>query len=394
MTNQIPTEMELKAKTELGEDEYNSKLSTVFGKQVLNFANTLVINLPGSCYADCDYCIDKKLRPNACDVHTFFESLDRITKEPFNFERISITGGSLDAKHFNQIISIITKRWPDAIITWNTNGIFITDEYNIAPIIHINLHRNAIRESSNKILFRTFAIPMTIDDARKMFGTKLSLRVTVDESFELDDWAKLGVPLYLNRMLPETPATKHKFEDIIRKCQADNKEVRRRNVYLNTTYKDIPVRLCCGDKQAECVINRYPTYLNVVILHRSGIISGSWFENDKLLFDPSETNIVNKKYVIQIEFDDKKLIKAANADALSWLLTCKVAFTDNNGSYSRQMDFSKIAKIQEATEDDIRILRRFHILDNISEGICIKDKNKIFKPESDDWENFNKNILS
>lgn len=288
MTNQIPIELKTKAEAELGKDEYNSRLATVFGKQVLNFADTLVINLPGSCYADCDYCIDKKLRPNACDVHTFFESLNRITAEPFEFKYISITGGSLDAKHFNQIINITTKRWPDAIITWNTNGIFVTAEYNIAPISHTNLHRNAIRESSNKMLFRTFAIPISIDDARKMFGTKLSLRITADESFDLDDWVELGVPLYLNRMLPETPTTKSKFEDIIKKCEINNKEIHRRNVYLNATYKNTPIRLCCGDKQAECVINRYPTYLNVVILHRSGVISGSWFENDKLLFNPSE----------------------------------------------------------------------------------------------------------
>ena len=40
-----------KAKEELGEDVFNEKLDVKFGKPVLNFARSMVINLPGDCYA-------------------------------------------------------------------------------------------------------------------------------------------------------------------------------------------------------------------------------------------------------------------------------------------------------------------------------------------------------
>ena len=38
-----------KAKEELGEDVFNEKLDVKFGKPVLNFARSMVINLPGDC---------------------------------------------------------------------------------------------------------------------------------------------------------------------------------------------------------------------------------------------------------------------------------------------------------------------------------------------------------
>lgn len=32
--------------------------------------------------------------------------------------------------------------------------------------------------------------------------------------------------------------------------------------------------------------NRKPIYLNVAIIHRSGIVCGSWFEDDKVIYNP------------------------------------------------------------------------------------------------------------
>lgn len=50
------------AKQEIGEEEFNEKLTIKFGKPVLNFARSMVINLPGDCFANCWYCIDGSLR--------------------------------------------------------------------------------------------------------------------------------------------------------------------------------------------------------------------------------------------------------------------------------------------------------------------------------------------
>ena len=66
----------------------------------------------------------------------------------------------------------------------------------------------------------------------------------------------------------------------------DKVEYRRRNRYVETTYKGVPVRFCIGDKLSTHEPGRYPVYLNVVIVHRSGIVCGSWYEDDKVLYTP------------------------------------------------------------------------------------------------------------
>ena len=48
------------------------------------------------------------------------------------------------------------------------------------------------------------------------------------------------------------------------------------------------------------VVNRKPIYLNVAIIHRSGIVCGSWFEDDKVIYKPSK-DLKNK--------DDVKKLK-------------------------------------------------------------------------------------
>ena len=90
-------------------------------------------------------------------------------------------------------------------------------------------------------------------------------------------------------MLPGNETTDKKYLETLKKLNiTDDSDIRRRNVYLTANYKNISVRICVGDKLSTHVPNRKPTYLNVVIIHRSGKVCGSWFEDDKLLYDPCE----------------------------------------------------------------------------------------------------------
>lgn len=275
-----------RAKEELGEETYNKHLDVKFGKPVLNFARSMVINLPGDCFANCWYCIDGSLRRQVVDFETFLKRCEETFQEFSDIYEIAITGGSLPAKEFNYLISRIRYYYPSVKITWNTNGPNLTEEYlpGIQEINFINLHRNAIDEKENFGLFKSTAPIVTVEEAKKLMGDKLFLRVTVDKDFVLSDWVKLGVPLYLNKLLPGTPETNAVFESTLKQLEKKNEtSKRRRNRYLNYKYKNIPVRLCVGDVEAKRVKNRYPTYLNVVIIHRNAFVCGSWYLDDKLL---------------------------------------------------------------------------------------------------------------
>lgn len=123
---------------------------------------------------------------------------------------------------------------------------------------------------------------------KKLIGDKLCLRVTIDKGFDIDEYSKAKIPLYLNRLLPGTKETNEVFNNTLKKLNiSDNVDQRRRNVYLNANYQGVPVRICMGDKLATHVPNRRPTYLNVVIIHRSGTVCGLWFEDDKIIYIPN-----------------------------------------------------------------------------------------------------------
>lgn len=276
------------ARLELGEEEFYRRLRTVFGVQCLDFVNTIVINLPGSCYANCAYCIDKKLRESKPNIDGFLDVCKAVFSEFPNIKHISITGGSIAPEKFNELVRMICEKYTGCSITWNTNGIGIDERYldGIREINHINLHRNAVTELENAIVFRASKPIMTIEEAKSLFGKSLTLRVTVDENFDLDEYAKFGIPLYLNRMLPGNPQTDNAFSSLHKKLKLKSEiDRRRRNVYLNAEYKGVPVRVCLGDKIANHVPGRQPTYLNVVIIHRSGTVCGSWYEDDKVLLN-------------------------------------------------------------------------------------------------------------
>lgn len=276
-----------KARAELGDNEYFERLSVKFGKPVLNFARSMVINLPGDCYADCWYCIDRKLRRSVeMAEEKFLETITNVVAEfPEMFE-VAITGGTVTAPTFNHLIRILRRAYPEARITYNTHGANLTDEYaeGIEQLTYINLHRNAIDDKENQAIFKSSAPIIPIDEAKELFGDKLYLRVTIDKDFNLDDYLALGIPLYLNKLLPGNLDTNEKFEEVM--ARLDDKRdpsIRRRNQYLNKVINGTPVRVCVGDELATHIPNRHPVFLNVVIVHRSGVVGGSWFEDDKVL---------------------------------------------------------------------------------------------------------------
>lgn len=278
-----------KGRLELGDKEYNERLRNVFGIKCLDFVGTIVINLPESCYSNCEYCIDKEIKSKTIDNDTFLKICERVIKEFPKANSVSITGGSLNYKYFNKLINLVKDNLPDSLITWNTNGVEINEyySYGISNIDCINLHRNSINENINKEMFKTKKDIISLSDAKKLMGDKLFIRVTIDEDFDLDKYANLGISMYLNRMLPGNEKTDHIFENVLEKIEINSKDRKRRNVYLTSSYKNIPVRICVGDKIAKCVPGRRPTFLNVAIIHRNGVVAGSWFENDKVLLIPN-----------------------------------------------------------------------------------------------------------
>lgn len=287
--NQVKEEL-LMAKKELGIEIFNKHFREVFGIPCLDFVNSIVINLPEPCYANCDYCIDTYLRKNSIDNTNFLKICENVLQEFPNIKSVSITGGTLNSVDFNNLIDLIKKHFPNSYINWNTNGVAINEEYlsGIDKINHINLHRNSIDEDINKKIFKATKPILTIEQAKMLFGEKLCLRVTIDESFDIDEYSKVGIPLYLNRLLPGTKETDNVFNYIVKKLNmSDEVDRRRRNVYLSGNYQGVPIRICVGDKLATHIPNRRPTYLNVAIVHRSGFVCGSWFEDDKVLYNPS-----------------------------------------------------------------------------------------------------------
>lgn len=283
--NQLKHKIYQEAIRDIGQSGYEAHMRDLFGRPVLDFAKTLVINLPGSCYANCPYCIDKGLRKNVMDYDDFLETCEIVLKEKHDFNEISITGGSLPSDKFNELIDIVQKYCPDVKITWNTNGANINSSYNVSHIKYINLHRNSADDKTNKELFYTDTEIISIEDFKQFAENRLCIRVTVDKDFDIDEYVKYKTPMYLNRLLPGNTDTEKVFNKVKTAINiTEDTDVRRRNHYISGIYKDIPVRLCVGDHLAKHVPNKYPAWLNVVIIHRSGVVTGSWYEDDKFLY--------------------------------------------------------------------------------------------------------------
>lgn len=287
--NQLQEEF-LMAEKELGTETFIKHFREVFGIPCLDFVNSIVINLPEPCYANCEYCIDNYLRKNSINNTSFLEICEKVLQEFPNAKSVAITGGSLNSVDFNRLLTIIKNYLPNSYINWNTNGVGINENYldGISKINHVNLHRNSMNEDENERIFRATRQILSLSKAKELMGDKLCLRVTVDETFDIDEYSKLEIPLYLNRLLPGTKETDGVFNNTLKKLNiSDSVDQRRRNVYLNANYQGVPVRICMDDKLATHIPNRRPTYLNVAIVHRSGIVCGSWFEDDKVIYMPN-----------------------------------------------------------------------------------------------------------
>lgn len=168
-----------------------------------------MINLPEPCYANCDYCIDAYPRKNSIDNTNFLKICEKVLQKFPNIKNVAITGGTLNSKDFNILKDLIKKYFLDSYINWNTNGVAIDKEYlsSIDKINHINLYCNSIDEDTNKKIFKTTKPILTIEQAKTLFEKKLCLRLTIDEKFDINEYSKVGIPLYLNRLLPGTKET-------------------------------------------------------------------------------------------------------------------------------------------------------------------------------------------
>lgn len=280
---------------ELGKEEFDRHYRQVFGKPVLDFTDTIIINLPEPCYANCPYCIDKLIRNNTTTNEEFLTTIKEITKEFSHCHRVCLTGGTMNPNDFDTMMGIIETNLKDKepFITWNTNGIgFYEDwhqwqevlsKHNIAKV---NLHRDSADDTENQKCFCTKKKVLTLSDAKELFKEALTLRITITEDFKLRPYTDLNIPLYLNPMVPFTPKTAKVFMDVKKELEIVDKHIARRNAWLNTTHKGIPIRVCMGDRIATRVPGRKPVYLNVVIIHRNGIASGTWYDDDKVIYRP------------------------------------------------------------------------------------------------------------
>lgn len=284
---------------ELGELDFYGRYRPIFGgPHRLDFVNTIVINLPDSCYCNCDYCIDKNLRhSNSVSITKWLDRVKMTLDEFPHVKHITLTGGTLDAHWFNYIVDYIKKNHPLAEITWNTNGVNVTKEHNVTGIKHVNLHRQSVDDKENQAAFKSILPIISLDTAQYLFEGKLTLRSVVDDKFDIDEFKKTGLPLFLNKLLPGTPETDEKFGFIeldVHTHANNNIDRRRRNTYLDGYYLysrsdyryrlvEVPIRLGFGDPAPVYDPGREWLYLNVVIVHRSGIVTGTWFEDDKVL---------------------------------------------------------------------------------------------------------------
>lgn len=284
------TEFEL-AKIELGEEEYNNRYCTKFNKPVLNFVETLVFNLPNPCYCDCPYCIDAELRRRQISETNWLKIAKIMIRNFLSIKNVTITGGTVSPNIMESLLMSLASFHPNATITWNTNGVDTgINAYAIKRIKHINLHRCSLDDTENakKLGYWSRFYPLLdLEEAKNVFDDKLSIRTIIDDDFDLNYWTEPKIPLFLNRQLPVTYKSNKNFLKIMDQIdKIDNSERRRNNQYYDGMHNGVPIRIGIGDNSYEHIPGREPVYLNVAILHRSGIIAGTWYEDDKVLFKP------------------------------------------------------------------------------------------------------------
>lgn len=276
----------MQARKEIGDEEFSKRYRKVFDKDCLDYVETIVINLPNTCYAHCPYCIDKQIKDKTMDEEDFLETCKKTFDQFKTIPNISITGGTMSSKNFNKLLKMIREYYPDTFINWNTNGILVDHSYDeaINLIDVVNLHRNHYMDYINQKYFFTKQHVLSLDEAKELFKDKLYLRITVDQDTKIERYLDLNVPLYLNRLLPGNEDSDTAFFHIVSRFNIHESNMKRRNVYVSASYKNIPIRLCVGDRLSTYIKGRKPVFLNVIIIHRNGVVSGSWHEDDKFLF--------------------------------------------------------------------------------------------------------------
>ena len=272
------------AKQEIGEKEYLEHYKVINNTPILDYVRTIVINLPEDCKCNCTYCLDKHLRHNKqLDIWDWFYMAKYTINRFPKTRHVTITGGTINAGVFNMLTDYIKKELPEAEITWNTNGVDVYERINTENITHINLHRQSVDEWMNTKKFHTNEYLITLNQAKEYFGDKLTIRTVITPEFDLDEYAELGIPLFLNRQLPATPENNIRFDRILDKLDITDVEQRRNNKYYSSNYNGVPVRVGVGDDKYKHIPGRKPVFFNVAIVHRSGIVTGTWYEDDKVL---------------------------------------------------------------------------------------------------------------
>ena len=272
------------AKQEIGEKEYQEHYRVIENTPILDYVSTIVLNLPFDCKCNCTYCLDKHLRKcKQADLWDWFWMAKHTIYLFPKTRNVTITGGTIYPYCFNMLVEYIKKELPEAEITWNTNGVDSYDIMEFENITHINLHRQSVDDWMNTKKFHTDDYLITLNQAKEYFGDKLTIRTVITPEFDLDEYTGLGIPLFLNRQLPATPENNILFDRVLDKLDITDVERRRNNKYYTSSYNGVPVRIGVGDDKYKHIPGRKPVFFNVAILHRTGILAGTWYEDDKVL---------------------------------------------------------------------------------------------------------------
>lgn len=88
------------AKIEIGDNEFNERYRKVFNQMVLDYVETIVLNLPNLCQCDCEYCIDKYLRTGHIDATKFLIRCRELLMTFPNAKNVCITDGMKTISHW------------------------------------------------------------------------------------------------------------------------------------------------------------------------------------------------------------------------------------------------------------------------------------------------------
>jgi len=157
--------------------------------------DTLFLNLPLKCYANCEFCSDINLKKNTISMEEWMYNLEKIPSD-LAIERVVISGGTPTPGTLERIVSL----FPNKQISLNTNtladGLFEVCKKLVEKnqLQYIGLSRHAIEDRDNDAIFKT---GMTLSLSNKNtiiskyipeLGKAFSLRRVIDDSLNLDEY--------------------------------------------------------------------------------------------------------------------------------------------------------------------------------------------------------------